>query len=413
MMPDAALLPQRLVVEAVVPEGMDAQLAALAAVDLPLSRGDVTRATDTAEALLTRLGVRDAAAALFLRTDPVARLVLAGRGGKMVQAETASDGSLATLTARFPALDAEQARTHFTRLTMAQHRGQWQATIDTAPFESRTRLASGTIKTSLFAATDEANVPDAVAAQLAEIFSTDIDFRRELRKGDTFSLLYETLSADGEPVAWGDGIGRVQAAEFVNAGKAQHAIWFTGSDGRGAYFDEHGASKSRAFLSSPLAFSRVSSGFAMRFHPLLQSWRRHLGVDYAAPTGTEVRTVGDGVVEFAGVQNGYGNVVKVSHANKRDTLYAHLSRIDVKKGQRVQKGQSLGAVGSTGWATGPHLHFEFLIGDQHQDPLQIAKGSESIPLDPASRPRFLAMVQGVQSTLDVAQTLGTAHAQAD
>ncbi|MEO5733922.1 MAG: M23 family metallopeptidase [Rubrivivax sp.] len=413
MMPDAALLPQRLVVEAVVPAGMDAQLAALAAVDLPLSRGDITRSTDTADALLSRLGVRDAAAAVFLRTDPVARLVLAGRGGKMVQAETASDGSLTQLTARFPALDGEQARTHFTRLTMAQVSGQWQARIETAPFETRTRLASGTIKTSLFAATDEANVPDAVAAQLAEIFSTDIDFRRELRKGDTFSLLYETLTADGEPVAWGDGIGRVQAAEFVNDGKAQHAIWYSGADGRGAYFDIDGASKSRAFLSSPLAFSRVTSGFAMRFHPLLQSWRQHLGVDYAAPTGTEVRVVGDGVVEFSGVQNGYGNVVKVSHANKRDTLYAHLSRIDVKKGQRVQKGQSLGAVGSTGWATGPHLHFEFMIGDQHQDPLMIAKGSESIPMAPASRPRFLETVRTVQLALDVAQTLGTMHAQAD
>lgn len=413
MMPDAALLPKRLVVESVMPEGMDAQLAALAAADLSLTRGDVTRATDTAEALLDRLGVRDAVAADFLRTDPVARLVLAGRGGKMVQAETSSAGSLIRLTARFPALDGDKARTQFTRLTLVQVQGRWQARVETAALESRMRMASGTIRTSLFAATDDANLPDAVAAQLAEIFSTDIDFHRELRKGDTFSVLYEALTADGEPITWNDGVGRLQAAEFVNDGKAQHAIWFAGADGRGGYFDVDGTSKSRAFLASPLAFSRVTSGFAVRFHPLLQSWRRHLGVDYAAPTGTEVRVVGDGVVTFSGVQNGYGNVVKISHSNQRDTLYAHLSRIDVRNGERVLKGQSLGAVGSTGWATGPHLHFEFMVGNEHQDPLQIAKSSESISLDPTSRPRFAETVRNVQVALGVAETLGSRHAQAD
>ena len=126
----------------------------------------------------------------------------------------------------------------------------------------------------------------------------------------------------------------------------------------------------RAFLASPMEFSRVTSGFAMRFHPILQTWRAHLGVDYGAPTGTPVRTVGDGVVEFAGVQNGYGNVVQVEHGNDRSTLYAHLSRIDVRKGQRVEQGQRIGAVGATGWATGPHLHFEFRVNGEHQDPLR-------------------------------------------
>jgi murein DD-endopeptidase MepM/ murein hydrolase activator NlpD len=157
----------------------------------------------------------------------------------------------------------------------------------------------------------------------------------------------------------------VLAAEFVNAGRTHQAVWFVDGQGRGAYFGPDGLSRRRAFLASPLEFSRVTSGFAMRFHPLLKSWRAHLGVDYGAPTGTAVRSVGDGVVHFAGRQNGYGNVVEVQHGNERSTLYAHLSRIDVRKGQRVEQGESLGAVGATGWATGPHLHFEFRVAGHH------------------------------------------------
>jgi murein DD-endopeptidase MepM/ murein hydrolase activator NlpD len=405
LMPDAALLPQRLVSEAVVPEGMNAQLLALANQDFTLDRSDITRSTDTAEGLLARLGVRDVAAAQFIRSDASARLMLAGRGGKMVQARTDADGSLQELVVRFPAERSEQAKTHFTRLTLSRVDGRWLSRLETAAYGTQLRLASGSIRSSLFAATDESGLPDAVASQLAETFSTDIDFHRELRKGDSFSVVYEALTADGQPVAWNDGAGRVLAAEFINNGKAYHAVWFTGADGRGGYYDVNGTSKRRAFLASPMEFSRVTSGFAMRFHPLLQSWRRHMGVDYGAPTGTAVRSVGDGVVDFAGRQNGYGNVVILRHGGDRSTLYAHLSRIDVKKGQRVEQGQRVGAVGATGWATGPHLHFEFRIAGQHQDPLRVAKASETVPLDPAARTQFAAVVQSVKAQLDVAETL--------
>jgi murein DD-endopeptidase MepM/ murein hydrolase activator NlpD len=143
----------------------------------------------------------------------------------------------------------------------------------------------------------------------------------------------------------------------------------------------------------------------MRFHPILQSWRKHDGVDYAAPTGTPVRTVGDGLVDFAGWQNGYGNVVQVKHANDRTTVYAHLSRIEVKKGSRVEQGQRIGAVGSTGWSTGPHLHFEFRVNGMHQDPLRIAKASETLTLPTAARADFAALTQTMQARLDVAETL--------
>jgi murein DD-endopeptidase MepM/ murein hydrolase activator NlpD len=155
-----------------------------------------------------------------------------------------------------------------------------------------------------------------------------------------------------------------------------------------------------------MEFSRVTSGFAMRIHPILQRMRAHMGVDYGAPTGTPVRVVGDGVVGFAGWQNGYGNVIEVRHSGDRSTLYAHLSKINVRVGQRVEQGQHIGAVGATGWATGPHLHFEFRVAGVHQDPLKIAKASEQMTLDSAARSRFAEVARTAQVKLDVAETLG-------
>jgi len=413
MVADPTLPVQRVVSQAVVAEGLDEQLAELAAQDITLTRSDVTRATDSADALLARLGVRDPSAAAFLRSDATARQLLAGRGGKMVQAHTDGSGNLLQLVARYPTDQAEQARTHFTRLSVSRSGTRWAAKLQTAPYAAQVRLASGTIRNTLFAATDESGIPDAVSAQLSEIFATDIDFHRELHKGDTFSVVYESLTADGEPVVWNEGAGRVLAAEFVNGGKSHHAVWFAAADGRGAYYEVDGRSKRRSFLASPLEFSRVTSGFAMRFHPLLQKWGAHLGVDYGAPIGTPVRSVADGVVEFAGVQNGYGNVVQVLHGQQRSTLYAHLSRIQVRKGQKVQQGQAVGAVGMTGWSTGPHLHFEFRVAGQHQDPLRLAKATDNQALDSAARQRFAETLQVVKAKLEVAESLGGRHVRED
>jgi murein DD-endopeptidase MepM/ murein hydrolase activator NlpD len=402
---DPTPVAQRLITEIVQPEGIAAQLSELALRDITLNRSDITRSTDTAETLLARLGVLDSVAAAFIRTDATARQLLAGRGGKMVQAQFDADGRLEQLVARFPSVRPEQAQSHFSRLSLVRVGGRWEARVSSAPYGTQMRLSSGTIRSTLFAATDDAGLPDGVAGQLAEIFSTDIDFHRQLRQGDTFSVVYEALTADGEPVAWNEGAGRVAAAEFVNAGKAFQAIWFTAQDGRGGFYGADGRSKRRAFLASPMEFSRVTSGFAMRLHPLMQTWRQHNGVDYGAPQGTPVRAVGDGVVDFAGWRNGYGNTVELKHGNDRSTLYAHLSRIDVRRGQRAEQGQRLGAVGRTGWATGPHLHFEFRISGQHQDPLRVAKASETVPLDPGAKLRFGEVVRSVQAKLEVAETL--------
>lgn len=403
--PDAASLPVRTLTESVQIEGLDSQLDALASQPLALRRSTISRGTDSAEVMLQRLGVTDAGVSAFMRQDPLARRVLQGRGGKLVQAITDDAGRLQQLVARYPAERSDQRQSHFSRLALELVGNRWQSRVETAALVPGVRLGSGSIRSSLFAATDDAGVPDAVATQLAEIFSTDIDFHRELRKGDTFSVVYESLSADGETVPWNEGVGRVLAAEFVNKGQAHKALWFVDQHGRGGYFGPDGASRRRAFLASPLEFSRVTSGFAMRFHPLMQSWRAHLGVDYGAPSGTPVRAVGDGLVTFAGRQSGYGNVVEVTHGNERSTLYAHLSRIDVKKGQRVEQGHGVGAVGATGWATGPHLHFEFRVGGHHQDPLTIARAAETLQLDSADRGRFGSAARVVQAKLEIAESL--------
>jgi murein DD-endopeptidase MepM/ murein hydrolase activator NlpD len=223
---------------------------------------------------------------------------------------------------------------------------------------------------------------------------------------------YEVLEGDGEPLR----TGRVLSVEFVNAGKTFQAMWFkdTGmsdATNRSGYYTLDGQSLRRAYLASPLEFSRVTSGFKMRFHPILQQWRAHLGVDYGAPAGTPVRTVGDGTVEFAGTQNGFGNVVFVKHRNQHTTVYAHLSKISVKAGQSVAQGQTIGAVGSTGWATGPHLHFEFRINGAHKDPLTIARQSEAVPVSAAAKPLFLKQAESVRQQLTLAATLQPSSVQ--
>jgi murein DD-endopeptidase MepM/ murein hydrolase activator NlpD len=405
MMPDASDLPRRLITEDVAPEGVPAQLEALAEQELELYRSDLTRSSDTADTLLRRLNVDDPVAADFLRNDPVGRQVLEGRSGKMIQVRTGADGELDELVARY-ALSDDPAATRFTRLRIQRADGKLRASLDSAPLAAEVRMGSGAIRSSLFAATDDAGIPDAVATQLVDVFSNDIDFHRDLRKGATFSVVYETLTADGEPITWNAGVGRVLAAEFINNGKSYSAVWFRDGNAKGAYYNLDGSSKRHEFLASPVQFSRVTSGFAMRMHPILNTWKQHKGVDYGAPTGTPVRTVGDGEVDFAGWQNGYGNVIEIRHAHGRSTLYAHLSRLSVHKGEHVDQGEVIGNVGSTGWATGPHLHFEVKLAGVQQDPLLVAKASESAQLSSAGRAQFAQVTRALRGQLEVAESVG-------
>ena len=405
--PDAAKLPQTLVVQSLQVPGLAQQVADLAEHPLDLYRSVVTRGNETADSLLKKLGVADPTAAAFLRSDRDARRLFDGRPGKLVQVRSGADGGLTELVARFGALDSARAETHFTRLKISRAPGGvWRTALETAALLPQVRLGSGTVRSSLWAATDDARLPEAIATQLIEIFSADVDFHRQLRKGDSFSLSFETLTADDQPITWGDSTGRILAAEFINNGRPLQAVWFQGSGGRkGGYFGPDGRSRKRAFMASPLEFSRVTSGFAMRFHPILQDWRAHNGVDYSAPQGTPVLAVGDGVVELAGRQSGYGNLVQLQHSNGKSTVYAHLSRIDVRAGQRVEQGQRIGAVGATGWATGPHLHFEFRINGQFQDPLQHARETEQAVIDTATKPQFQRLAVLAARQIEAAQSM--------
>ena len=414
MAPDAADIPKRLVTEIVVSDGIQSQLDALAEHELELYRNDLTRASDTVDSLLSRMNVSDAEAALFLRNDPTARKLLEGRSGKMVRVQTDANGALSELVARYAPVNAEQLGTQFTRLSVKRIAGKLLAMVETAPLAAQMRMGSGTIRSSLFAATDEARIPDGVAQQIAEVFATDLDFHRQLQKGDTFSVLYEALTADGEPITWGGtAVGKVLAADFVNNGKTHSAVWFKDASGKGSYFGFDGQSKKRAFLASPMEFSRVTSGFAMRMHPILNSWKQHKGVDYGAPGGTAIRAVGEGTVDFAGWQNGYGNVVEIRHSAQRSTLYAHMSRIDVKRGAHVEQGQRVGTVGATGWATGPHLHFEVKVGGVQQNPMIMAKASESILLAPAQKAEFAQLAKSLKDQLEVADTVARSGTYAE
>ena len=409
--PDAADLPVQQVVEALaVPAPLPA-----AAIDTgstlladPLAwvlyRSDTTRSDDTAQSLLQRLGATDTEAQAFLARDPLARQLVGGRQGRLVHAETSPTNQLQRLTSRSLISNDERG---FQRLVVERTPAGFVSRIERGELQASPRLASGVIRSSLFASTDEAGIPDSVAVQLAEMFSSDIDFRRDLRKGDRFSVVYESLDADGESLK----TGRILSAEFVNDGRAHESVWFEAPGVKGGYYGFDGESKRRFYLSSPLEFSRVSSGYGMRFHPVLGTQRAHLGVDYAAPTGTPVRTIGDGVVEFAGVQRGYGNVIYIRHRNNQMTVYAHLSRIAVRDGQRVNQGDNVGAVGCTGTCTGPHLHFEFRDKGVHLNPLVALRNSESVPLSPALRAQFTTVASAQRLKLDAANLMVQASAE--
>lgn len=417
--PDASELPVRELLEPVqalpivVPADLDLQA-------LRLFRSEITRSSDTADTLLKRLGVDDAAAAAFLRSDATARQVLIGRGGRNVTAETSERNGLLKLSARWNG----DTNGKFNRLVLEKTAQGFVSRVESAALTATSHLASGTIQSSLFAATDEARIPDSIAAQVADIFSGDIDFHRSLRKGDHFSVVYETLEGDGEPL----GTGRVLSVEFVNNGKTFQALWFQAppttntasangatnvadSGDKGGYYTLDGQSLRHAFLAAPLKFSRITSTFKMRFHPILHVWKKHEGVDYAAPTGTDVRSVGDGVVDFAGVQNGYGNIIILQHRNNYKTVYAHLSRINVHKGESVSQGQNIGAVGATGWATGPHLHFEYRINGVYTDPQNIARENVTTPLSDSAKPVFARLAAENRVALASAASMQTGSTQ--
>jgi murein DD-endopeptidase MepM/ murein hydrolase activator NlpD len=364
--PDAADLPVTLVVEELALPDLNMQIAALSPAVGEFIAEERVRPGDNLSALLERLGVNDPQAASFIRSDAEAKALLGLRPGRRLQATIDADGRLLSATALLP-----ENRDELKRLIIERGAAGFTARQMPVVADKRVEMRSGEIRSSLFAATDAAQVPDAVAMQLVDIFSSDIDFASDLRKGDRFQVVYETLWQDGEMVR----TGRVLAAEFRNAGKTYQAIWFGPQDAdarQGGYYDLQGKALRKAFLKSPLPFSRVTSGFAMRVHPISGKWKQHKGIDFAAPTGTPIRATGDGVIEFAGNAGGYGNMVVVRHGSVYSTAYAHMSRIAARRGAHVTQGEIIGYVGSTGWSTGPHLHYEFRVNNEARNPDSIS-----------------------------------------
>lgn len=352
-------------------------------------REDRFQRGDTLAGVLARLGIADAELQKLLRM-PQVRFV---RPGTTLTAEVRPDGELVVLSFLSP----RDALVRIERVGQGMHAAEERAALSV-----HTVMKSAVIRLSLFGAADAVGIPDSVAIQLADIFGGDIDFLRDLRKGDRFSVVYEMQTLNGRAVR----SGRVLAAEFVNHGKTHRAVWFPGSDAEGkksgGWYAPDGKNLRKAFLRSPLEFSRVSSGFGMRMHPFLQSWRAHKGVDYAAPVGTRVRSVGDGVVELAGNSGGYGNMVVVRHQGQYSTIYAHLSGFarGIRKGTRVTQGETIGMVGQTGWATGPHLHYEFRVGAEARNPLTIALPA-ALPVPAHELGAFRAYSEPLAARLDL------------
>ncbi|HEU4352803.1 MAG TPA: peptidoglycan DD-metalloendopeptidase family protein [Burkholderiales bacterium] len=342
-------------------------------------REELYQRGDTLPAFLERLGIEPPHAARLAKLRVLQQL----RPGTHVSAEVSAEGELLMLSFL-------SGRDTVVKV-VAEANGQFRVTDDRAQLYTRVAMKSGVIESSLFAAADDAGIPDSIAMQLGDVFGGDIDFHRDLRKGDQFAVVYELHYLGGRPVR----AGRLLAAEFTNNRKTFRAVHF-----RTGYYTPEGKNLRKAFLRSPLEFSRVSSGFGMRRHPIAQAWIKHQGIDYAAPTGTRVRAIGDGVVDHAGLRGGYGKVVIIRHHGQYSTVYAHLSRINVHRGQRVAQNDTIGAVGQTGWATGPHLHYEFRVAGEARNPLSVAMPA-ALPVAPQDLATFRSHAEPLVTRLDL------------
>jgi len=353
---------------------------------------------DTVDEMLRRLGIEDAAASNYLRKAAETASFRKLAVGKEIHSETNAAGGLVAL--RYLGDNTTQ--------TIIEKQGD-SFTTRTLPaqLEKRLFVRTGEIQTNLYAATDAAGMPDAAANQLNELFSGDIDFHHDLRKGDKFTVVYEMIYSNGALLS----AGRIQAAEFINQGRAFRAIYFQKDAQHGDYYTPEGKSVLKTFLRSPIEYSRVSSGFTnSRYHPLLNKWRAHKGVDFAAPVGTRVKATADGVIISAGSENGYGNVIKINHQGRYSTVYGHLSRYakGLHKGQRVAQGEVIGYVGKTGLTSGPHLHYEFKVDGQQRNPMRVSL-PDAKPIDNADRAAFQAVAEDFGARLNLLRNTNLAR----
>jgi murein DD-endopeptidase MepM/ murein hydrolase activator NlpD len=385
--PPENIAAQRIVEKlAVVPEEIPAP-------DLPYVFDDRVAPGDTAQSIFRRLGINDAEALAFLQDNKeTAQALRQLRTGQSLTAVLDSAGHL--LSMRLPLSPTGDDYLTLTRAAAGQAFSLSHAAE--AVRETITEMRNGVIKHSLFSATEAAGLPDNVAMQLADLFGTEIDFHSDLQRGDTFSVIYETFFDQGAPTR----AGKILAAEFINQGKRHTVIRHTLPNGKSEYYSSDGKSLKSSFLRSPLEFSRVTSNFGRRLHPVLLNWRDHRGVDFGAPVGTPVRATSDGVVTFVGNQSGYGNLIVLKHSGNVSTAYAHLSAFtpNLRVGNTIEQGQTIGRVGATGRVTGPHLHYEVRINNVAYDPLTIDL-PQTVPLIGKELVRFRAQAQTLLAQL--------------
>ena len=281
--------------------------------------------------------------------------------------------------------ELELHRSKLEKVSVSREGDAYKAELISRKPEIKQGFAKGTIDSSLFLAAQKAGLDDRMTLKLADIFAYDIDFMLDIQEGDSFSVIYEDLYLDGEHI----GKGKILAAEFTNNGKTYRAVNYTNKEGNSQYYTPQGDILRKQFLRTPVDFAKITSYFSLsRQHPILHKIRAHKGIDYGAPIGTPIRAAGDGVVVFAGVRNGFGNVVMIQHGGVYTTLYGHMSTIGVKNGARVSQGQVIGAVGMTGLATGPHLHYEFHVNGVAQNPLANSNVAMAEPLNKTEKVRF-------------------------
>ena len=267
------------------------------------------------------------------------------------------------------------------------------------PLARHMATAVGSIDASLFVAGQRAGLSNKIIMQMVEIFGWDVDFALDIRSGDSFAVVYEELYKNDKKLK----DGNILVAMFTNQGRTTRIVRYDYPDGRSAYFTPEGVSIRKAFLRSPVAYSRISSRFSRsRMHPKLYKMRAHRGVDYAAPRGTPIKAAGDAKVEFIGRKGGYGKTIVLRHGAVYTTLYAHMSRFarGLRRGQRVSQGQTIGYIGSTGLATGPHLHYEFRLRNVHRNPLSV-KLPRAAPIEKKYKQDFVVNTRGLVARLDV------------
>ncbi len=355
----------------------------------PLAKSVVVANGDTLSTVFAKVGLSPAVMHAVLASSPDAKQLSRLKIGQTLEFQLTEQGELASLRSKLNSLET---------LALEQTPKGYVFKKEQVKPEVSTVYARGEIDSSLFLAVKRAGLSHNLTMDLANVFGYDIDFALDIRKGDSFEVIYEEKTVEGQRV----GTGNILAARFTNRGKTYSAVRYTSKDGTTSYYNADGTSMRKAFIRTPVDFARISSRFSNgRKHPILNKIRAHKGVDYAAPHGTPIKSAGDGKVLLAGRKGGYGNTVIIQHGQRYRTLYAHMQGFakGVRNGSTVKQGQIIGYIGTTGLSTGPHLHYEFQVDGVHVDPLGL-KLPMADPIAKSEMPRFMQQSQPLMARMD-------------